>query len=229
MSKPATQEDGPKFDRPTRIRVALAKYHGLDGEEWSKDQIAEFLNVERNTVTKYLNDSDLAQETSGTMVEKEAQTRFQIIQQLKDKLDRLEKIEEKISQEAEVVPTQYKMERNVRAEVDFSDVPNVQTPDEGVQKVEVDLPVPDRYEEMPNLDKMEKVWREKRLVQEQLEDLLGLESPDEIDVSEEKTIDVKYWRTDDDLPEQEVIDVSGGPVEDELPEPEQEEVDDEQS
>lgn len=225
MSIEESESGEPRFDRDTRLRLTLAKFHGLDGEEWSKEEIADFLNVETNTVTKYLNDSDFAQDSHHSLVELEAQTRFEIIEQLQDKLERLEKIENKISKEADVVPTQFRLEQNVQAEVDFDDIPNVQAPEDGQTTVEMDVPVPDRFEEMPNLDKLEKVWREKRLVQEQLEDLLGLESPDELDVSEEKTIDVKYWRTDDDLPEQEVIDINSPDVDDELPEGEVEDVD----
>lgn len=220
-------EDGlePKFSKKTRIRIAVAKYHGLDGEEWSKSEIADFLNVRKNTVTKYLNDTELAKETEHSLVEKEAQTRLQLIQDLHSKLEQLEKLEQKISNEKEAVPTQFRIKSDVKGEIDFSDIPQVDTPEDGGELVNVDVPVPDRYQEMPNLDKLEKIWREQRLVQEQLEDLLGLESPDELDVNEEKVVDVKYWRTDDDLPDQDVIDVNSGGVGGELPDAEVEDVD----
>lgn len=217
------EDTDPRFTRDTRVRVAIAKWHGLDGEKWGKDEIAEYLNVEPNTVTKYLNESDLAKDTEHALVEKEAQTRLQLIQNLHSRLDRLDAIEEKVSREKEAVPTQFDIERDKLGEIDFEDVPNVEAPENGAPKVEVDVPVPSRYEEMPNLDKLEKIWREKRLVQEQLEDLLGLEAPDEIDVDQDQTIDVKYWKTDDDLPDQEIIDVSSEEVGGELPDGEIEE------
>jgi len=53
-----------------------------------------------------------------------------------------------------------------------------------------------------------------------VQDLLGLESPDELDVQEEKVVDVKYWRTDDSLPEQEVVDIDSPDIDGELPEAE---------
>jgi len=210
----------PKFSFQTRVRVAVAKFYGLDGQEWSKDEIAEFLNVSPDTVDTYLHETDMGQNAEHSLVEKEAQTRLQLIQQLQDKLEKLENMEDKVSQEKEIVPTQYRLKQDVEGEIDFDDVPHVQNPDGGSTKVEVDVPVPHRFEEMPNLDKLESIWREKRLVQEQLEDLLGLESPDELDVQEEKVVDVKYWRTDDSLPEQEVIDIDSPDIDGELPEAE---------
>lgn len=225
MSSSDDGDSDPKFSRQTRIRVAISKYHGLDGETWNKQEIADFLNVRKNTVNKYLNDSQLAKDTEHALVEKEAQTRLSLIQQLHQKLDRLDTLEEKISNESEAVPTSFDLKRNQRAEIDFENVPNVDAPEEGAPLVDIDVPVPSEYEEMPNLDKLEKIWREKRLVQEQLEDLLGLESPDELDVDQNTTVDVKYWKTDDDLPDQEVIDVNAeDPLEGELPDADTEEV-----
>lgn len=217
------EDTDPRFTRDTRVRVAIAKWHGLDGEKWTKEEIADYLDVQKGTVTKYLNDSDLAEETEHALVEKEAQTRLQLIQNLHQRLDRLDSLEDKVSNEKEAVPTQFKLEKNKLGEIDFDEVPNVEAPDDGAPKVEVDVPVPERYEEMPNLDKLEKIWREKRLVQEQLEDLLGLEAPDELEVDQDQTIDVKYWKTDDDLPDQEVIDVGSGEVGGELPDADTEE------
>ena len=208
----------PKFTRDTRVRIAVAKYHGLDGESWTREEIADYLNVKINTVDKYLNDSTLAQETEHSLVEKEAQTRLQLIQQLQSKLERLEEVEKQLGKVRETVPSQYELERDVQAKVDTSDIPNVQNPEEE-QDVLIDVPVPSRYEEVPDVDRLKEVWREKRLVQEQLEDLLGLEAPDEIDVDKEQTIDVKYWRDDSDsLPEPDVVDVSANEIEDDLPE-----------
>jgi hypothetical protein len=47
-----------------------------------------------------------------------------------------------------------------------------------------------------------------------MEDLLGLEEPDEIKTESEQTVDVKHWEmSGSGLPEQEVVDVEGGTVE----------------
>lgn len=209
----------PQYSRDTRIRIALAKFHGIDGEEWSKKEIAEFLNVSRSTVNEYLNETQMAAEAEHALVEKEAQIRLQLIQDLRAKMDRLDKLEEQYEQEVEAVPTRFEVKRNVKGQVDLEDVPNVEAPEDGATaSVEMDIPVPDRFKEVPKVEKLERVWREKRMVQEQLEDLLGLESPDELDVTEDRVVDVKLYRTNEDLPEQEVIDVTPSEHSAELPE-----------
>lgn len=203
--------EGPRFNKQTRIRIALAKKNGVDGEEWTIDEIADYLQVSKRTVKKYLYESEMAQEVDSMLAEKEAQTRLELVQQLKEKLKTLDEVEKKLQKEKKAVPTSYKLKK-AHGKIDFENVPNVEADGDLEQRVEVDVPIPETYEEVPNVDDLRDVWREKRQVQEQLEDLLGLESPDELDVSSEEVIDVKYWDMgdgsgDDGLPDQDVIDV----------------------
>lgn len=213
--------DDPRFDKDTRVRIAVAKYHGLDGEEWTRAEIGDYLNVTESAVAKYLDEPNQIEADPSMYAEVEAQTRLSLIQSLHDKLDRLSEIEDELLAERDVVPTQFEMEKDVPGTVDLSDVPNVETNDEQAQQVRLDVPVPKRYKEVPNVEAVTEVWREKRLVQEQLEDLLGLEAPEELDVDANETLDVKVLQSDE-LPDQPVEVLDSSPVDSELPEPDDE-------
>jgi len=201
--------DAPRFNRETRVRIALAKFYGLDGEEWTHAEIAEYLNVSERQVNTYLNESEMAEDMDRMLAQRQATTRLQLVEQLQDKLRRLEQVEQQLAQEVEAVPSRYRMEETVAA-VDASEhdgLEQIESPSE----VQVDVPVPDAFVEVPNVEELSDVWRERRLVQEQLEDLLGLEEPEEVRTEQQKTVDIKHWdmsgTSEDSLPEQEVIDV----------------------
>lgn len=201
--------DAPRFNRETRVRIALAKSHGLDGEEWTHAEIAEYLNVSERQVNSYLNESEMAEDMNRMLAQRQATTRLQLVEQLQNKLQRLEKVEQQLSQEVDAVPSRYRMESAV-AEVDVSEhdgLEQIENPSE----VEVDVPVPDAFAEVPNVEELSDVWRERRLVQEQLEDLLGLEEPEKLQTEQQKTVDIKHWdmsgTSEESLPDQEVIDV----------------------
>ncbi len=209
-NSPATGSfDGPKFNKETRVRIALAKYYGLDGEEWTQKEIADYLNISERQVYTYLNESELADDMERMLAQRQATTRLQLVEDLQGKLERLEQVEQQLAQETEAVPSRYRIEETV-AEIDPSEydgLEQAEVPDE----VSVDMPVPDSFVEVPNVEELSDVWRERRLVQEQLEDLLGLEEPDEVRTEQETTVDIKHWdmsgTSEDSLPDQEVIDV----------------------
>lgn len=217
--RPDTVDDTPRFNRDTRVRIALSKWYGMDGEEWSYDEIGEYLNVSERKVKEYVHESDMAEEMEAVLAEKEAQTRMKILGDLTEKLERLEEIEQQVQEEKKAVPSMF-MPESTTAELDPSDIDGVKATEGGSRQIEIDIPVPTEYSEIPNVSKLSDVWREQRLVQEQIEELLGLESPDEIDVSSEKTVDVKHWELSggDNLPDQEVIDIESSEPDADLPE-----------
>lgn len=234
MSKnlPDSQKDKPRFrNKDTRIRIALAKYHGMDGEEWAISEIAEYLNVSDSKVEDYLFNSEMSDEMEGMLAEAEAQTRLELLADMKQKLETLQQIEKQVAQETEAVPTSYTLE-TMKAEVSSNELPNVKDIDNEEKRVDVQVPVPERFAEIPNVEELTDVWREQRLVREQIEDLLGLEAPDEIEASSERTIDIKHWEMsgvdDDGLPEQDVIEVESNEVESDASLPEQREVPDDE-
>lgn len=213
--------DGPRFRRPEqRTRVALAKYYGMDGEEWSISEIADYLNVTESTVEDYIYNSEMAEEVRGALAQKEAQTRMDLFLQLKDRFERLKDIEEELMEAKDVVVTGHQLQ-TVRGEVSFSNVDGVKPPggDEAIgNEVQLDVPVASDFDEVTDVSALQQVWEEMREVQEQMEDLLGLEAPDQQEVHKtEKKKTEKVYRfegVDDALPDQEqdVIEVSSTEV-----------------
>ena len=224
MSTPSTTD--PDFDQETKVRIAVSKFYGMgkDGE-WSYERIADYLDEPVHRVKQYIHESSLGAEAEGMMAEKEAQTRMEIYRDLKNKLDNLKQVEQELLNAKEAKPSSYKMEK-ARGRVSFDSVPNMEGDyDDGSIK-EIDVPIPDDYAEVTDVDGLKDVWREQRQVIEQLEDLLGLEEPEQIEQTSEQVIDVKHWQASDvgaDLPDQEIIDANHSQVETvekELPEQE---------
>lgn len=227
---PAREAD---FDQETKIRIAVSKFYGMgkDGE-WSYERIAEYLDEPIHKIKQYVHESSLGAEAESMMAEKETQTRMEIYRDLKNKLENLKQVEEELLEAKKAKPSSYTLEK-ASGRVSFDNVPNMEGDyDDGSIK-EIDVPIPDDYAEVTDTDGLKDVWREQRQVIEQLEDLLGLEEPDQIEETSEQVIDVKHWQASDvgdDLPAQEVIDVNQGEqieqVKKELPD--QEVVDDDE-
>lgn len=201
----------PDFDQETKIRIAVSKFYGMgkDGE-WTYERIAEYLDEPVYQVKQFIHESALGAEAEGMMAEKESQTRMEIYRDLKNKLDNLKQVEKQLMDAKDVKPSSYNLEKAM-GRVSFDQVPNMEGDyDDGTLK-EVNVPIPDDYVEVADIDGLKDVWREQRQVIEQLEDLLGLEEPERIEQTSEQVIDVKYWETSnvgDELPDQEVIDVN---------------------
>lgn len=218
----------PRFNsKQTRVQVALAKHHGMGDEgQWTISEIAEYLNVSENTVEDYLYDTEIAKEVDDQLADTQARTRMRIAMKLMNYLDRLESLENELGQEKRPAVVSHRME-TVKGEVSMNKE-GMQVTDE--REVSFDVPVPDKFKEVTKTDDLQDVWTEKRMVIQQIEDLLGLESPDEMEV--EQTVEkreVKLWGglEDADFPEAEVmegeqadeIQVEGGSTEGtELPE-----------
>lgn len=207
-------DEMPRYrNKDQRVRVALSKFYGISGEEWSIPEIAEHLNLAEDTVESYIYDSETGEDIRGVFPEAEEQARVRVVQKLMNRLDQLEETKEEVMKEKKIVPQSYRL-KEANAEIDLSEIDNVEAPEDAATTIRTDVPVPDRFAEIPDVDKLRDLWREERLTMEQIEDLFGLEEPDELDVSEEKTVQVKRWEmtgeSDNDLPEQEVIDLEEG-------------------
>lgn len=223
----STSSDRPDFNKETKIRIAVSKFYGMgkDGE-WSYERIGEYLDEPVHKVKQYIHESSLGAQAEGMMAEKESQTRMEIYTDLKEKLDHLNEVEEQLLEARKAKPSSYSLEK-AQGQVSFDDVPNMEADYENPDSKMVDVPIPDDYVEVADVDGLKDVWREQRQVIEQLEDLLGLEEPEQIEQSSEQVIDVKFWESSDvgaDLPDQEVVDANNPSsvetVEQELPEAE---------
>lgn len=194
--------------RRSRVRYALHHYHGI-GEEMSKEEIADELNVTVHTVRSYLNDSDMAAQMRDVQRELEKQTHQQLVEDYQSRLDTLYDLEEQLIDVVEPAVTGYEM-KEVKSQVtDYeSDEISLDITDENPE--DMDVPVPSRFEEVPSMRRLKDVWEEMSRVQEQLEDLLGLEEPEQHNVTGEVTENkVMTFTTDvdDSLPEQEVTEI----------------------
>lgn len=207
----SSSSDPPSFDKDTKIRIAVSKFYGMGNDgEWSYERIAEYLDEPVHKVKQYVHESSLGAEAEGMMAEKEAQTRMDIYRDLKGKLETLKEVEEQLLEAKEAKPSSFKLE-TAKGRVSFDNVPNMEGDYEDGSIREVDVPIPDDYAEVADVDGLKDVWREQRQVIEQLEDLLGLEEPDKIEETSEQVIDVKFWESSDvgaDLPDQDIIDAN---------------------
>ena len=199
------------FNEDTKIRIAVSKFYGMgkDGE-WDYDRIAGYLDEPVHKVKKYIHESSLGAEAESMMAEKETQTRMDIFRDLKNKLDNLKDVEEQLMEAKKAKPSSFELTKAEGA-VSFDEVPNMEANYDNPDQRVVDVPIPDDYTEVADVDDLKDVWREQRQVIEQLEDLLGLEEPEQIEQQTEQVIDVKHWESSgvgEDLPDQEIIDAN---------------------
>lgn len=199
----------PRFrKKQTRVQIALAKYYGMgDDDPWTIERIANYLEVDKSTVSNYVNNTELADAVEEQLAEAQARTRMRLAMKLLDRLDNLEEMIDAKSEAKKPQVVSHKIE-TVQGELDAQvDGYNIDTD----QEIKMDVPIPDHFKEVPKVDSdMKTLMREWRMTVQEIEDLLGLEAPDQIE-SEHREIQVeaKLWdvNTDDaDFPEQEVLD-----------------------
>lgn len=199
------------FNKETKIRIAVSKFYGMGNDgEWGYDRIATYLDDPKHKVKKYIHESSLGAEAESMMAEKEAQTRMDIYRDLKDKLENLKEVEQQLLDAKKAKPSSFSLE-TAEGAVSFDEVPNMEANYDNPSLMETEVPIPDDFTEVADIDGLKDVWREQRQVIEQLEDLLGLEEPEQIEQSTEQVIDVKHWESSgvaDDLPDQEIIDAN---------------------
>lgn len=176
-------EKEPRWRPESRKRFALAKYYGISGETWTISEIAEYLRVSETTVSKYIFQSDMGDEVAKRLADVEAQTRLDIVMRLFDQLERLDEIEEKLLSEKEAMVTGY-IPSTVSGTPSFSDG-SFEIQDAG--EMEFTVPAADTFDEKPVIDEVKQVWEEKRAIIQDIEDLLGLEEPEKMEVESEHT------------------------------------------
>lgn len=183
----STEQDGssntkPKFSKSTRVQIALAKFHGLgeNGETWSIEKIADHLNVSEGSVRRYVYDSDLSDEVEEKLADAQARVRMRLAMKYLDRLDEIEDLieERKAVKEPEVVSHQ-----NVTVEGDVvMQRDGMSVGGENTETVEFQVPVPDHFQEVTDVSgELESLLREWRQTAESIENLLGLEAPEQIE------------------------------------------------
>lgn len=210
---PVTDDSTPRFKKKeTRVQVALAKYHGMgDDSPWTIQEIADYLNVDTSTVSDYVNNTEMAEQVEDQLAEAQARTRMRLAMKLMDYLDNLEEMEATMREEKRPAVVSHKYE-DVEGEVTMQKEGMTVVDD---KNVDFEVPVPDHFKEVPKVSNLKDIWREKRQVIQQIEDLLGLEAPDQVESKhEEVNTEIKIWGGMDDanFPEQRVIE--GGDPED---------------
>jgi hypothetical protein len=207
--KPPTTEElenKPRWRPKSRKRFALAKYHGISGDSWSIEQISDYLRVSESTVAKYIFDSDMGDKVAERLADVQAQTRLEVAMRMFDQLETLDEIEQKLLKEKEAVTTSYVPQT-------VSGVPHYQDDTfhvEDAPELEFTVPVADDFDEVPNVEQVKEVWKEKRKLIQDIEDLLGLEEPKQMEVESEHTevtMERKVYELEGDagLPSQEPV------------------------
>jgi len=206
--------DLPEYSEKMKMNIAVSKFYavGNDDESWTYERIADYLGESVSTVKQYIHQSTYGHEVESIAVEAESQARLKVYTSLMQKLENLQEIEQTLLESKEALPSSYKME-SARAEVTFDKVPNVGRVYENGTVLNIDVPIPDDYIESPNIDKLKVVWREQRMVIEQIESFFGMRDNTDDTSTNENVIYVKNWSSDDidqNLPDREIIDVESG-------------------
>ena len=193
MSQERNGSDGttnrPKFSKQTRVQIALAKYHGLDGEPWEAERIAEFLNVKEQTVKDYVYNSELSDKVEEQLAGVQSRVRMKLAMKL---LDRLDDLEEMIEERKQVKEPEVISHKNVEVRGDVvMNRDGMSVGGDDTKTVSFTVPVPDHFKEVTDVSKgLETLLREWRNTAQQIEDLLGLEAPDQIE-SEHREVSVE--------------------------------------
>lgn len=202
----------PRFkSRKDRIHHALRLYHGIGrDDEWSREEIADYLDVRRSLVDEYLDETPQADEIDMAFDAVGKQTRKELIMDKRDRMRQLRELEEELKDAVEVVVTDFKFEN---AELKVSGAPgdNVEVAGGSVTTYDGQVPVPNRVKEVPQFSRLQRVWDEMRQTEAELSKLMGLSEPEEIaidaDVTEQKVWELGTDPSDEGFPEQDVEDL----------------------
>lgn len=205
----------PRFkSRKDRIHHALRLYHGIGTEndkEWSREEIADFLNVKRSKVDEYLDTTPQADEIRQAFSDVADQTRKELIMDKRARLRHLRELEEELREAVEVVVTDFQF-KDVELEVETPRDSNVTVSEDADATYMGEVPVPSRVKQVPQFDRLRAVWSEMRQTEEELSDLMGLAEPEEVsvdqNVTERKVLKLGTDPEDEGFPEQEVQDLS---------------------
>ncbi len=91
-----------------KARFALATYYGMgSGGVWSVEEIADALDVSARQVSKYIINSEIGRETREVQGVTEAEWRLDAALQLREEIERPEKIETDLLARTMTVPTDF--------------------------------------------------------------------------------------------------------------------------
>jgi len=195
-------------------RFAVAKFYGMGSDgEWTVAEIADALDVTKRQVYRYLNDSEVGQETREVLATTEAEWRLDLAVNLRREVARLEEIEQELLQRKESVPVGYE-EKTVEGTPTGDR--NISLADHA-NSYSLKVPVPTDFETVTDYGPdLERVQKEKRNYLKQIAKLLGLDAAKKKEVDHtlaerrEEVKIVEFRESDaDDYPEAEVIDVDG--------------------
>ena len=201
---PVSPRDGPRFASvSTRREVAIAKYYGMgsDDESWSIERIADYLRVSERTVRDYIYESEMGEDVERRLAEKQSRTRMKVAMDLLESMEEIDELIAEASEEKRPAVVSYRYEDVVGdMELDYDEL-NVEMED-GQAKV----PIPDQWKEVTKTGALKDLWEEKRQLIEQIEGLLGLDAPDQIESQHTEVVhEEKVWKVDNDsLPDQTV-------------------------
>ena len=214
-SKPGAMPTPNHWRSPeSKARFAVAKFYGMGSDgEWTVPEIADALELSERQVYRYLNESQIAQETREILALNEAEWRLDLALQLRREVQRLEDIEQELLQQKQAVATGYDVKT---VEGTPTGDRNIKLPD-NPQSYRLELPVPTDFEVVTDYGPdLERVQKEKRQYLAQVAKLLGINEADKKEVDHtlatrhEEVKIVEYRSTEEDAyPEAEVIDVDG--------------------
>lgn len=191
MSDPEveTKSKKPKFTKKTRVQIALAKFYGVNDDPWEIGRIADYLNVSESTIKNYVHDSELSEDVEEKLAEAQSRVRMRLAMKMLDRLDRLE---EMIDERRQVKEPEVVSHKNVSVEGDVvMQRDGMSVGGEDTETIEFTVPVPDHFKEVTDISgEFETLLREWRNTAQQVEDLLGLEAPDQIE-SEHREVSVE--------------------------------------
>jgi predicted transcriptional regulator len=195
----------PKFNsKAERVRFAVRKKY-VSEDEWTNQEIADELNVSQEVVSRYLNNTPAAQDVKRARESIEREEWRQLLIDLKSRVEKLNRLEDQLWDVVEPVVTGYKF---IDAEAEISDFHlqdggnsvALEMDEDDRPETEVEVPIPDRWEEIPEFSRLRKVWEERRRTEEQLSNLLGLEADETVNVEGELT-ERKIFEIDDGYPD----------------------------
>jgi ribosomal protein S13 len=213
------KQDPSSYTRKSsKVRFALAKFHGLGSDgSWTVSEIAEALEVHPRTVSKYLNETEMADEVKSVLAVTEAEWRLDMALDLRREVKRLEQIEQELLQRRKTVATGFETKTVTGTPTGDR---NIRLPDDA-DEYELKMPVPVDYEEVTDYGQdLSEVQTQKRQYWDQIADLLGLDEADKRAADEalvEKADEVKIVEvreTDDPYPETEPLDMDQADADD---------------
>ncbi|MFB6282544.1 MAG: hypothetical protein ABEK59_01225 [Halobacteria archaeon] len=197
----------PKFDtKAERVRFAIRKKY-LSEEEWSNSEIADELNVREEMVSRYLNKTPQAEEVQKARNALEKEKWKEMVADLTQRIDKLAELERQLWNVVEPVVSSYEIKEMDAELTDYHlqssggslqlDLTEEVDDETHGEDVEVEIPIPEQWKEIPEFSRLRSVWDERRRTEEQLANLLGLDADDTLRLEGEVT-DRKVFSIEDD-------------------------------